>query len=231
MLAMAAALDHRTSALQLTNAPARSLLSVQRPLITVPLLALLPLVLAIFATWAAECVNFSRAGASSPVQLARRRPRKRRALQAQISTLLEAHPLPQVLTSMPGVGVRTAAVLLTTVGDGSRFPAVHLASYAGLAPTTRSSGTSIHGEQAFRGGNRQPKRGMFLSASACMSADPCLPHLLRQTARPRKPPRPPAHQRPVRHARRRNLLRVSKPRHLPRHLNGTDTTQKLTAWD
>ncbi|CAM5674076.1 hypothetical protein SATRM34S_00093 [Streptomyces atroolivaceus] len=47
MLAMAAALDHRTSALQLTNAPARSLLSVQRPLITVPLLALLPLVLAI----------------------------------------------------------------------------------------------------------------------------------------------------------------------------------------
>jgi transposase len=46
--------------------------------------------------------------------------------------------LSQVLTSMPGIGVRTAAVLLTTVGDGSSFPsAAHLASYAGLAPTTR----------------------------------------------------------------------------------------------
>jgi transposase len=47
---------------------------------------------------------------------------------------------------MPGVGVRTAAVLLVTVGDGTSFPtAAHLASYAGLAPTTKSSGTSIHG--------------------------------------------------------------------------------------
>jgi transposase len=36
---------------------------------------------------------------------------------------------------MPGVGVRTAAILLTTVGDGTSFAtAAHLASYAGLAP-------------------------------------------------------------------------------------------------
>ncbi|MER5630399.1 transposase, partial [Streptomyces nitrosporeus] len=45
-------------------------------------------------------------------------------------------------------------------------------SYAGLAPATRSSGTSIHGEHAPRGGNRQLKRAMFLSAFACMNADP-----------------------------------------------------------
>ncbi|BAU87914.1 hypothetical protein SLA_7048 [Streptomyces laurentii] len=74
---------------------------------------------------------------------------------------------------MPGVGVRTAAVLLVTVGDGTSFPtAAHLASYAGLAPTTKSSGTSIHSEHAPRGGNRQLKRAMFLSAFACMKADP-----------------------------------------------------------
>ncbi|MEI5031853.1 IS110 family transposase [Streptomyces sp. S1A(2023)] len=98
---------------------------------------------------------------------------QRRALEAQISALLEAHPLHPVLTSMPGVGVRTAAVLLVTVGDGSGFPsAAHLASYAGLAPTTKSSGTSIHGEHAPRGGNRQRKRAMSLSAFACMNADP-----------------------------------------------------------
>ncbi len=96
---------------------------------------------------------------------------QRRAMEAQINTLLEAHPLSPVLTSMPGVGV-TPAVLLVTVGDGTSFPtAAHLASYAGLAPTTKSSGTSIHGEHAPRGGNRQLKRAMFLSAFACMNAD------------------------------------------------------------
>lgn len=94
---------------------------------------------------------------------------QRRALEARIAALLEAHPLSKVLTSMPGVGVRTAAVLLTTVGDGGSFPsAAHLASYAGLAPTTRQSGTSIHGEHAPRGGNRQLKRAMFLSAFAAL---------------------------------------------------------------
>nr|WP_242879927.1 IS110 family transposase [Streptomyces mobaraensis] len=94
---------------------------------------------------------------------------QRRALEAQIQTLLEAHPLAKVLTSMPGVAVRTAAVLLVTVGDGTSFPtAAHLASYAGLAPATKSSGTSIHGEHAPRGGNRQLKRAMFLSAFAAL---------------------------------------------------------------
>ena len=98
---------------------------------------------------------------------------QRRRLAEQISELLEAHPLSPVLTSMPGVGVRTAAVLLVTVGDGTDFPsAAHLASYAGLAPATKSSGTSIHGEHAPRTGNRQLKRAMFLSAFACMNADP-----------------------------------------------------------
>ncbi|MER8066728.1 transposase [Streptomyces sp. NPDC094034] len=98
---------------------------------------------------------------------------QRRALGAQVNALLEAHPLSPVLTSMPGVGVRTATVLLVTVGDGTSLPsAAHLASYAGLAPATKSSGTSIHGEHAPRGCNRRLKRAIFLSAFACMNADP-----------------------------------------------------------
>ncbi|MDA2805691.1 IS110 family RNA-guided transposase [Nocardiopsis suaedae] len=94
---------------------------------------------------------------------------QRRALEAQIEDLLEAHPLSPVLTSMPGIGARTAAVLLVTVGDGTGFAtAAHLASYAGLAPATKASGTSIHGEHAPRTGNRQLKRAMFLSAFAAL---------------------------------------------------------------
>ncbi|RPE27205.1 transposase IS116/IS110/IS902 family protein [Streptomyces sp. Ag109_O5-1] len=94
---------------------------------------------------------------------------QRRAAEAQITALLEDHPLSKVLTSLPGVGVRTAAALLVTVGNGTSFPtAAHLASYAGLAPTTKSSAASIHGEHAPRGGNRQLKRAMFLSAFAAL---------------------------------------------------------------
>ncbi|CAL9650216.1 hypothetical protein SUDANB23_06575 (plasmid) [Streptomyces sp. enrichment culture] len=40
-------------------------------------------------------------------------------------------------------------VLLVALGDVTSFPtAAHLSSYAGLSPTTKSSGTSVHGEYA-----------------------------------------------------------------------------------
>ena len=44
----------------------------------------------------------------------------------------------------------------------------HLASYAGLAPVTRRSGTSIRGEHPPRGGNKVLKRALFLSAFAAL---------------------------------------------------------------
>nr|WP_258565030.1 IS110 family transposase [Streptomyces sp. WELS2] len=109
---------------------------------------------------------------------------QRRAPETRIEALLEAHPLSQVLTSIPGIGVRTAAILLATVGDGSSFPsAAHPASYAGLAPATRQSGTSIHGEHAPRGGNRQLKRAMFLSAFAALRDPASRGHYARCRAR------------------------------------------------
>ena len=75
----------------------------------------------------------------------------------------------KVLTTMPGVGVRTCARLLTEV-VGKGFPtAGHLASYAGLAPVTRRSGSSIRGEHPPRGGNKVLKRALFLSAFSALS--------------------------------------------------------------
>lgn len=83
-----------------------------------------------------------------PHRLALRRPRSAQGLATRIEDLLEAHPLSQVLTSMPGIGIKTTARILIDVGDGTAFPtAGHLASYAGLAPATRASGSSIRGEQ------------------------------------------------------------------------------------
>ena len=95
---------------------------------------------------------------------------QRKLLAARIEELLEAHPLSQVLTSMPGIGVRTAARILIDVGDASSFPtAGHLAAYAGLAPVTRSYGSSIRGEHPSRRGNKQLKRAFYLAAFASLS--------------------------------------------------------------
>lgn len=94
--------------------------------------------------------------------------RQREEIAAEVERLVEAHPLSPVLTSMPGVGVRTAARLLTEV-TGKHFPtAGHLASYAGLAPVTRRSGSSIRGEHPSRRGNHVLKRALFLSAFAAL---------------------------------------------------------------
>lgn len=94
---------------------------------------------------------------------------QRAELAAEVEQVLDAHPLAQVLTSMPGIGVRTAARVLVEVGDGSGFPSSgHLAAYAGLAPVTRRSGTSIRGEFPSRSGNKHLKRAFFLSAFAAL---------------------------------------------------------------
>lgn len=94
---------------------------------------------------------------------------QRRDLATEVEEILDAHPLAQVLTSMPGVGVRTAARILLEVGDATSFPTPgHLAAYAGLAPVTRRSGSSIRGEHPPRGGNKQLKRALFLSAFAAL---------------------------------------------------------------
>ncbi|MEX5309167.1 IS110 family transposase [Kocuria sp. CPCC 205297] len=97
---------------------------------------------------------------------------QRAQVASQVEVLVEAHPLSEVLTSMPGIGVRTAARILTEVVGKDFADAGHLASYAGIAPVTRRSGTSIRGEHAPRGGNKRLKRALFLSAFASLHHAP-----------------------------------------------------------
>ena len=66
---------------------------------------------------------------------------------------------------MPGVGIKTASNIVLPIGDCQDFAdAAHLAAYAGIAPTTRRSGTSVRGEFPTRAGNKQLKNAMFRSA-------------------------------------------------------------------
>ena len=94
--------------------------------------------------------------------------RQRDEVAKEVERLVTAHPLHPVLTSMPGVGVRTAARLLIEVASRAFASAGHLAAYAGLAPVTRRSGSSVRGEHPSRRGNKQLKRAMFLSAFAAL---------------------------------------------------------------
>lgn len=97
---------------------------------------------------------------------------QRAQIAAQVEKVLDAHPLAQVLISMPGIGIRTCARILVEIGDGAAFAtAAHLAAYAGLAPITRRSGSSIRGEHPNRGGNKRLKRALYLAAFAAL-ADP-----------------------------------------------------------
>ena len=69
---------------------------------------------------------------------------------------------------MPGVGVGTAAVFLAETLGKTFDTGAQLASYAGLTPVTRRSGSSIRGERVCRTGNKRLKHAMFLSAFASL---------------------------------------------------------------
>lgn len=99
---------------------------------------------------------------------------QREQLAAKVEALLEDHPLLTVLTSMPGIAVRTASqILLAISGDITRFnSAAHLAAYAGIAPVTRRSGTSIRGEHPARGGNKRLKNALWQTSFIAAFHDP-----------------------------------------------------------
>lgn len=90
---------------------------------------------------------------------------QRAIVAEEVEKLLDDFPLSQVFMSMPGVGIKTAATILLTIGDAGTFTSAgHLAAYTGIAPVTRRSGTSIRGEFPARSGNKQLKNALFRSA-------------------------------------------------------------------
>ena len=138
------------------------------------------------ATWAGQIVSAlehqtvvvagTDAAATVLPHLARQliAPRAQRAdVAAQVEALVEAHPLYEVLISMPGIGVRTAAVL------AGRDPGQDLQAPEPSWPPTPGSLPS-HAALAHRsvvrcvshGGNKRLKRAMFPSAFASLRSDP-----------------------------------------------------------
>ncbi|HTN99925.1 MAG TPA: IS110 family transposase [Microthrixaceae bacterium] len=107
---------------------------------------------------------YGRVIAEEAVTLARLYTQRHR-LEGEIEEAFRRHPFAPILLSMTGVGVKIATTILVEIGDIADFEtAGHLASYAGLAPVTRQSGSSLKSETRSRRGNRRLKDALFLAA-------------------------------------------------------------------
>lgn len=94
-------------------------------------------------------------------------------LRDEIEEVFRQHPLGHVLVTLCGFGPRTGARTLAEIGDPNRFTtASQLASYAGLAPVDRKSGSSINSSSQSRGGNHRLKNAMFIAAFVATRHDP-----------------------------------------------------------
>lgn len=98
---------------------------------------------------------------------------RRRRIEADMDRIASTREDYRTARTMPGMGTRTTVAFLTCTRDIARFPdAAHLASYAGLAPERRQSGTSIRHDAPPRNGNRKLKRALYLAAAIAIMHDP-----------------------------------------------------------
>ena len=93
------------------------------------------------------------------------------AATAEISALLERDETYRCLLTVPGIGPKTASELAISVNiDG--FPNHdRLASYCGLAPRNRQSGTSVSSVSASRQGNKRLKNLLIFSCNCLARTD------------------------------------------------------------
>ena len=96
-------------------------------------------------------------------------------LQQQIDDHINRHPdlrhKAGLLTSIPGIGDKTAATLLGELPDVDQFSsAKQVAAYAGLVPAHRQSGSSIHGRSRLsKIGNARLRWALYFPAIVAMN--------------------------------------------------------------
>ena len=87
-------------------------------------------------------------------------------LDARIAAMLAGDATYECLLTVPGIGPRTASELVIGI-DIADFPDHHhLASYCGIAPRNRRSGSSISSVSASRQGNKRLKNLLIFSCNS-----------------------------------------------------------------
>ena len=87
------------------------------------------------------------------------------SLTCEISALLSADETYRCLLTVPGIGPRTATELVISIDISDFASHDRLASYCGLAPRNRRSGTSISSVCASRQGNKRLKNLLIFSCN------------------------------------------------------------------
>ncbi len=101
-----------------------------------------------------------------------------KAIEEKILSLVKEDQEQQLtlLTSVPGIGQKTALFLIVITDGFSKFEkASQLCSYVGITPTTRESGSSVRGRARIsKVGNRKLRNLLFLCAfNACKHNKAC----------------------------------------------------------
>jgi transposase len=95
-------------------------------------------------------------------------------LEEEIETCIEADATLQersrLLNTIPGVGLQTAAIVISELGSPERFESARqAAAYAGLVPRHRESGTSVRGAPRMsKVGNGRLRRAMYFPAMTAL---------------------------------------------------------------
>lgn len=81
-----------------------------------------------------------------------------------------------LLTSIPGVGATTAAVLLAEIGNVANFStARELAAFCGLTPRDRTSGSSVRGRPRMcKTGNARLRKALYMPAVVAKNHNPII---------------------------------------------------------
>ena len=95
----------------------------------------------------------------------------------------------ELLETIPGIGEVTINVVLSEFSDMSRFTsAKHLASFIGLAPKHRMSGTSVRGRTTMsKVGNAKVRKSLFMPALVAMKYNPVLIEMRKRLLKAGKP--------------------------------------------
>ena len=93
------------------------------------------------------------------------------AATAEISALLERDETHRCLLTIPGIGPKTASELAISVNIDDFPNHDRLASYCGLAPRNRQSGTSVSSVSASRQGNKRLKNLLIFSCNCLARTD------------------------------------------------------------
>jgi len=93
------------------------------------------------------------------------------SLSSMIEDGLKGDPAFEALLTVPGVGPKTAAQLVLSIDITDFKDHDALASYAGLAPRNRQSGTSVSTVSASRQGNKPLKNLLIYSCTSLIGKD------------------------------------------------------------